>query len=118
MDIFSNSYTIPVLVLLAISVILRGFLSAAGKDMWEHVKEKTKSLRRIPTEVPNDFKASIYPVSNCTWIPESNIQNKEKQKWKYYPHPKTKGKCYRSIVKGNVIEKEYFMVTPEAKKVS
>ena len=45
------------------------------------------------------------------------IRRREKKKWKYYPHPKTKGKCYRALVKGNLVEKEYFMVTPEAKKV-
>jgi hypothetical protein len=75
--------------------------SAAGKDLWENVKEGSKGLRRGPMEVPVDFKASLHPVSNCTWIHESNIKNKEKQKWKYYPHPKTKGKYYRTVNKGN-----------------
>ena len=117
MDIFNNAYAISILFFLVTSFIFKGFFSAAGKDMRKHIKEKTKSLKRVSMEVPNDFRASIYPVSNCTWIHESNIKNKEKKKWKYYPHPKTKGKCYRALVKGNLIEKEYFMVTPEAKKI-
>jgi hypothetical protein len=108
---------IGLLIIVAIGYIFRGLFSAAGKDLWDYIKENTANLRRVSMEVPHDFKAVIYPIQNCTWISEENIKNKEKHKWKYYPHPKSGGKCFRTLNKGNVVLKEYFMITPDAKKV-
>ncbi|ACR11964.1 hypothetical protein TERTU_4457 [Teredinibacter turnerae T7901] len=112
---FENAVIIA-LVVFCLSVLFKGFLSAAGKDLWVFLKESLLQRMEKEMEVGPDFKAKVYPEQNCTWIPEENIQNKERHKWAYYPHPKNGKKCFRLVGEGKFTRKEYFMVTPNAKR--
>jgi hypothetical protein len=100
-----------------IASISKGFLSAAGKDFWTLLKSRTKNRFIKEVEVDPEFIAHIFPVQNCTWIPEENLANKEKHQWTYYPHPNNGKRCYRLVGEGKFAKKEYFMVTPNAIRV-
>jgi len=104
-------------IFVCVGVIFKGFLSAAGRDLWAYSKKKISGYLERELEVDSGFKAKVYAIQNCTWIPEENIENKENQKWKYYPHPKNGKKCFRLIGEGKFAKKEYFMVTPNANKI-
>jgi hypothetical protein len=108
--------TIAILVL-CLTIMFKGFFTAAGKDLWSFLKEKFLRHVEKEIEVESEFKAKLYPIQNCTWIPEENLSNKERHNWIYYPHPKNGKKCFRLVGEGKFAKKEYFMVTPNAKKV-
>jgi hypothetical protein len=104
-------------VVFCLGVVFKGFFSAAGKDLWAITKLKFKGIVKSDFEVETDFKPKIYKVQNCTWIPEENLENKENHKWKYYPHLKSGGRCYRLVGEGKFAKKEYYMVTPNAERI-
>ena len=104
------------LTLFCLGILFKGFLSAAGKELWSLLKDKILERLTKEEEVEPEFKAIIYPIQNCTWIPEENLPNKEKHNWFYYPHPKNGKKCFRLVGEGKFPKKEYFMVTPNAKR--
>lgn len=68
-------------------------------------------------KVNGKFVATAFEPAECAWISEGKTYDYETLNYFYYPHPKTKGKCFRVVGEGASIRKEFLMVSPDAKEV-
>lgn len=95
------------LLVAATVIILNGFFSEAGKDLWQKFKPKP------PKDILVDlrFEPTLYKPDNCRWVNEESLSRYETE-WFYYPHPSNGGKCYRQDSQ----RKSYLMVSNNAEK--
>ena len=90
-----------------VAIIISGFFSEVGKDLWQKVKLK-------PAEdvlVDLRFEPTLYKPEDCRWVNEESLSRYEDEYF-YYSHPSNGGKCYRKESK----RLSYLMVRNEAKK--
>ena len=97
-----------------IGIVLSGFGTAAGADLWKWTKKRLSSEPPEPKEVSVKFSPTLYQPGDCAWVPELDAPNKEGKDWVYYPHPETNGRCFRMASHGGRLTKEFLMVSPEA----
>ena len=95
------------LLVAGLAAIASGFLSEAGKYLWQKVKPEP------PKDVQVDltFEPELYTGSDCRWVNEESLSRYEKDHF-YYPHPSNGARCYRKDTQ----RLSYLMVNNNAKK--
>ena len=78
------------LLVAGITIIISGFLSEAGKDLWLLVKPKSAE----DVYVDLTFQPTMYKSEDCLWSNEESLSRYETDHF-YYKHPSNGGKCYR-----------------------
>jgi hypothetical protein len=91
-----------------------GFLQKAGEAAFAWLSAKVNPDPPAPTEVERRFHPSELPAGKLAWVSEPQRAEYEDKGFVYYPHPKTRGPCFRITQDGNRQLKEYLMVSPKA----
>lgn len=98
----------------ALTAFATGFLRKAGEKAFAYVEGKLNPKQPEPVQLDGKFSPTAFAPSQCAWINEVKLYEYEVKGYTYYPHPKTKGKCFRIASDGRLPVKEFLMVQPGA----
>ena len=98
----------------ALAAFGTGFLQKAGEKAFAHIDAKLNPKPPEPVQVDGRFVPTAFAAGVCAWINEVKLYEYEEKGYIYYPHPKTKGKCFRITSDGRHALKEFLMVQPGA----
>ena len=102
----------------AVAAFGTGFLQKLGEEAYRWVAGKVNPPPIEPMQVDGRFEPTAYAPGTCAWVSEARLYEFEAKGYEYYPHPKSKGKCFRITSDGRNPFTEFLMVQPGAEKVT
>lgn len=105
-------------VLAGIAAFATGFLKHAGERAFGYIANKLNPKPPEPTQVDGHFVPTRFVPSECAWVNEVKLYEYEAKGYTYYPHPKSRARCFRITSDGMRPLKEFLLVQPGAKEVA
>lgn len=104
-------------VLAAIGIFSTKVVQKAADDFYSWSKNKIFPKPPEPIEVEQTFVPTRFDPSQCAWANELRLHDYEAKGYRYYPHPKTGGRCFRRPDATNQV-REFLMVGSNAKEIA
>ena len=97
--------------------MLGGLFGAAGKDLYETIKDFFQTKTTPATRASIRFQDKDYPAGSCRWVREDKLSTLLADGYTYYINSATDSRMYRvvTVASGQEIV-EHLLVQPNARK--